>query len=132
MSEWKPVRGYEGIYEVSDMGEVKSLERKISYIHPWTGKEHTRTANERILKSAKASGGYPQVSLCAEEHVKCYVHRLVAEAFVDGSGEEVNHINGDKTDNRAENLEWVTHKQNMHHALANGLNRWRKTYEAYA
>jgi hypothetical protein len=132
--EWKPVKGYEGLYEVSSEGEIRSLQRKITYVHPWTGKECTRTQNERILRPGKSKGGYLQVSLCGEEDSKRYVHRLVADAFVDGAGPmlEVNHINGDKYDNSADNLEWVTHLQNMRHALANGMNRWGKKYEAYA
>lgn len=111
MSErWADVLGYGGLYQVSDQGRV----RQGKGIH------------SRMLKQTKTDVGYLVVSL-AEDGIfkRKYVHRLVADAFMPdhAMGLEVNHINGDKTDNRLVNLEWVTHKENQQHAL-NVLKRW--------
>ena len=106
---WRDVKGYEGLYQVSDQGRVKSLERKNSY---------GRTVKERILKPAFDGWGYLIVTLCAGGKRKnLMVHRLVCEAFNDNRDEkpEVNHINEIKTDNRACNLEWCTRRENLNH-----------------
>ena len=106
---WRDVKGYEGLYQVSNMGRVKSLERKNNY---------GRTVKERILKPAFDGWGYLVVTLCADGKRKnLMVHRLVCEAFNDNRDEkpEVNHINEIKTDNRACNLEWCTRIENLTH-----------------
>ena len=82
----------------------------------------------RILKPSPDRSGYMTVCLCKDgrNHPR-RVHRLVAEAFLEQPSEkayQVNHINGDKTDNRLRNLEYVTPSQNMYHSYANGLNHW--------
>lgn len=100
------IHGYSNGYMVSNLGRVLSFKRGVE-IRPFMYKN-----------------GYYAVSLRDGKvgHNEL-IHRLVAEAFVpnDGGLPEVNHINGDKTDNRAENLEWCTRKQNMEHAAATGL-----------
>jgi len=105
MEIWKDVIGYVGLYKVSNMGRVKSF---------------CRDKNGRILKPGKTSRGYLTVRLYLDGKGKTMaVHRLVAERFLGPAPSpkhEVNHKNGDKTDNRAENLEWVTHSENNKHA----------------
>jgi len=135
MTEWKPVRGYENLYEVSNEGQVRSLPSRVKYVHPKTGKECSRANHGRVLNGSFAGRGYPLIHLCdGERRDSRYVHRMVAEAFLpnpEGKA-QVNHIDGDKKNNALTNLEWATHFENMHHALANGLNRYGKCYEEYA
>ena len=75
-------------------------------------------------KVSHTNSGYPRVGSARSPQ---YVHRMVAETWIPNPNhyEEVNHINGDKDDNRVENLEWTTHGQNVHHAYRNGLNKGR-------
>ena len=114
---WRDVKGYEGLYQVSSDGRVKSLERKfIDKI----GRE--RYVKECILKSAIDRYGYPLVSLYAGGKQKMHtVHRLVCEAFHENPDNkpQVNHINEIKTDNRASNLGWATARENSNFGTRN-------------
>ena len=97
MEIWKEIKGYEGLYEVSSEGRVNSLGRKPGIMRPGTSK------------------GYLKVGLTKDGIRSMFrVHRLVAEAFIPNPDNkpEVDHINGDRKDNRAENLRWMTHKEN--------------------
>ena len=117
MSEvWRDIEGYEGLYQVSDQGRVKSLERKV----PRGNGE--QTVKERILKPGMDRGGYLIVDLCdggKRKHFK--VHRLVCQAFHDNPENKpcVNHIDENKTNNAASNLEWSTAKENCNHGTRN-------------
>lgn len=108
--QWKPVVGFEGLYEISSLGRVKSLNRKAKI---WGG--NIRTVNERILKPGLGSHGYLTVNLSRNGKFKvCTIHRLVARAFLKEFSEELeaDHIDGDRMDNSSENLRMVTPSQN--------------------
>lgn len=119
---WKSISGYEGLYEVSSYGRVKSLTRTLP--HKNFG---TWTIKERILKQNRCGPGkytYLGVWLhkgAGEQHIY-RVHRLVAQAFIPNprGKPEVNHMDCDKWNNRVDNLEWVTPKENMAHAKSRG------------
>ena len=117
---WKTIDGFEN-YEISDYGRVRSLTHTVTSC---TGQTYT-VAGE-MLKPRRAGKGYVKVALC--EHGKvhdAYVHELVAKAFLcaDANGEKliVNHIDGNKRNNNASNLEWTTYSGNNQHAYDMGL-----------
>jgi hypothetical protein len=113
---WKPIPGFEGRYEVSNIGRVRSL------VANHNGRCCTK--KEKILKQATNRLGYSVVRL-TDDNKSLHtftVHRLVMIAFIGlVKGKEVNHINGIKSDNRVENLEYLTHLENMQHAIKTGL-----------
>ena len=108
---WKPIIGYEGFYEVSNQGKIKSVSRQVRMKNG-----HTRTIHERIMRQQTQKNGYKTVTLSKNGVVarRISVHRLVALAFIPNPNDlpEVNHINEDKTDNRASNLEWCDRRYN--------------------
>ncbi|MGH1111214.1 NUMOD4 motif-containing HNH endonuclease [Bacillus paranthracis] len=117
---WKSVVGYEGLYEVSNFGDVKVLDREVR------GKlDSIRKVKGRMLKKHNDTSGYPTVTLTGEDGKRktIAVHRLVASTFLESiEGKQVvNHKDGNKTNNHVENLEWVTHSENTLHAIENGL-----------
>lgn len=103
---WRPVRGFVGLYEVSNLGRVRSISRYVKF-----GRGE-KLIEGRILAQSM-SAGYPAVCLCDGPYQsKRNIHRLVAEAFVPGEGEVVRHLDGDQMNSRAENLAWGSHKDN--------------------
>jgi hypothetical protein len=112
MEIWKPANGYEGYYEVSSMGRVRSVDRTTP--HP-RNKTMVLARKGRILKYEFDKYGYPVVTLSKDSKTKTFkIHRLVAMAFVDNPNNlsEIDHINAKKYDNRPENLRWCTTQQN--------------------
>ena len=112
---WKDIPGYEGLYQVSSLGRVKSVSRVV------VGKDNKiHTLKERILKPQDEHNGYLIVGLCKNGVAKMtLVHRLVAEAFisnVDLFATTVNHKNEIKTDNRVDNLEWMSGADNTRYS----------------
>jgi hypothetical protein len=120
---WKPIKNYEGYYEVSNLGRIRSNER----VHTnKMGKR--RTVSEKILKSHSCNNKYVDKRLAnGVNFVSVRVHRIVAQTFIPNplNKLEVNHKNGKKCDNRVENLEWATTFENAHHAIDNGLTTVR-------
>ena len=115
---WKDIQGYEGLYQISNLGRVKSLSREVK-----TGvfgrAVSTRIIKEHILKGRFDKDGYYTIYLSHKgKAIQYKIHRLVAIAFLEPiEGKElVNHINGIKNDNRLNNLEWCTNKENLTHA----------------
>lgn len=109
---WKDVVGYEGLYQVSNLGRVRSCDRIRKDGALLTGV---------ILKQAENKLGYKQVNLCKNGHPRLTpVHRIVAMAFLPNPNEwpEVNHLDENPRNNVCENLEWCTHRYNMNYGTA--------------
>lgn len=114
---WKPVCGYEGFYEVSNCGRIKSLVA-------WNGHEYYH--RKKIMKQSRTTTGYKKVELYKDGKRKSHkVHRLVAIAFIPNPKNKphINHIDGNTVNNSVDNLEWCTPKENVDHALATGLKK---------
>jgi hypothetical protein len=122
---WKDIPGTAGVYQASDAGQIRSLDRTVLKRNRW-GQVAPYRNRGRVLKPWRDCQGYAVVYICVEGgRVAMNVHRLVALAF---HGEpagrmDVNHIDGDKTNDAAANLEWCTRSENMLHARRIGLLR---------
>jgi hypothetical protein len=117
MEVWKDIAGYEGLYQVSNMGRVKTMARLHREDRPYVKKE-------RVMKPPVNSVGYPQVALYKNKKGVIHsVHKLVATAFIERLPEHqvVNHKDGNKQNNLVSNLEWCTYSHNHRHAIRTGL-----------
>lgn len=119
---WKDIKEYEGFYQVSNKGNVRSVTR---IVRKWDGK---KIHKGRILKGSMSNGGYVTVILSKRNHKKGFhVHQLVARHFLEmrDGVESIDHINGNPSDNRVDNLRWATQKENMNNPIT--LERVRKS-----
>lgn len=121
IEEWKPVVGYEGLYEVSNFGRVRSVDRYL----PNARKNGLRIQKGRMIKLNVGKFGYYRAALSKNGKIKLFcVHRLVAFAFPEICGEyfegaQINHKDEDKSNNSGWNLEWVTAKTNINYGTHN-------------
>lgn len=116
---WKDIKGYEGLYQVSNYGRIKALSKTVN-----RGKCH-RSWKEHYLKYGVDNRGYYKTHLSKNGVNKTVkVHRIVAQTFINNqlNKKEVNHKDGNKQNNTVDNLEWVTKSENQLHAYKTGLN----------
>ncbi len=129
---WRPIPGAKGIYEASSLGRIRSVDRIIERVGRH-GAVHQVNQPGRTLRPWFDGNGYQVVYICVDgARTAVNVHRLVAQAFLEGDGKglDVNHIDGVKTNNASSNLEWCTRQENMHHARKAGLLRPIRGYIA--
>ena len=122
LEEWKDIPGYEGLYQVSNKGRIRSL----SHLARNNVNNGKRMTKGRVLTPYPLPSGYLIVKLSKnEKREKRSVHRLVAKTFIENKNNlpEVNHIDGDKTNNNINNLEWVTRKENQEHLFNNFMSK---------
>lgn len=124
MEIWKDIKGYEGLYQVSDLGRVKSLKREVK------NKNGFRIVKEKVLKPIINNKGYYVYGLRKNGKLEMkLLHRLIGEHFLENKNKFtcINHIDGNKLNNRIDNLEWCTYKHNIKEAFRLGLNTY--TYQ---
>lgn len=115
LEEWKDIVGYEGLYQISTLGNVRSYDRIVNCRNG-----HTRTIKGKVLATTRSGGGYLKVMLTKDSVAKNHrIHRLVAMAFIPNPDNlpDVNHIDEDKTNNKVSNLEWCSRSYNNHYSL---------------
>ena len=115
---WKEIKGYEKLYMVSDIGQIKALDRWVD--NRWGGKIFKKSKNIAIRGDSK---GYLRCTLICDKIVNTiHIHRLVAEAFIKNTYNKpcVNHIDCNPSNNNVSNLEWVTYSENQLHASRMG------------
>lgn len=123
--------GFEGLYEVSDQGRVRSLDRSVHLQGPWGSV--VRVHPSVFLKPLRHTGGYQRVMLWKHGHAKqTYIHKVVLEAFVGPrpNGMQVAHCNGDRQDNRLCNLRWATPAENQADRETHGTGRKGRPHPA--
>jgi len=116
---WKDIEGFEGLYQISTYGRVKSLGRYVERIR--CGQVGKFWVDEKIITSCRCTGGYVKVTLCKNGvHTQKMIHRLVAETFIPNPNNlpQVNHKDEDKTNNHIDNLEWCTDLYNKCYGTA--------------
>ena len=135
MEEWKDIPGYEGLYQASINGEIRSCAGKVTS----NARYGRRVWKQRIIKPKTSKGKNGRTDFRVElwkngEHMTWLVARLVALTWCAGyqNGWTVNHKNGIPTDNRAENLEWLSHGDNIRHGFATGLYPQAKMNSDYS
>ncbi len=123
MEEWKKVKGYEGLYEVSNLGRIKSIQRKVK-----SRNGRNRPLAERILKQMKDTHGYNIVSLSKDGIRKTFnTHTLVARSFIGSKpdGLVVDHRDNDKSNNSHSNLRYITQRQNAYRGYKKSRNVYK-------
>ena len=123
---WKDIKGYEGLYQVSNLGNVRSL---ITYKYSKKQNKCIEIIREKVLKPSIDKHNYKFVVLTRNRIRKTIkVHRLIAENFIENTNNKplINHIDGNKLNNNINNLEWVTNSENIKHAYSNNLIDIRK------
>ena len=128
---WKAVTGYEGLYEVSNLGRIRSLDREVERIDRWS-QQITLIKRQGCIMDPYTTlkGGYLRIGLSKNGDQKNHlIHRLVATAFIKNQENkpQINHINCVKTDNNVDNLEWNTNTENYLHSVENGLQHYQNT-----
>lgn len=116
--EWRPVKGFDGIYEVSDSGQVRSLDRINTVCNK--GKVYSTKIKGRMMSQVENANGYKRVYFSKNgDRVSFLVHRIVAEAFINNPNNypQINHIDGDKSNNSVGNLEWCDNKYNARYTV---------------
>lgn len=117
MEIWKDIKGYEGVYQVSNLGNVKSLSREVKI-----GK-NKRYIGEKVLTPIKRKDGYVCINFTHIKRKQYFVHRLVAETFFGvNSYLVVNHKDFNRSNNKLENLEFCSQKENIYHSCIGGRN----------
>ena len=117
---WRPIKGFEGYYEVSNLGRVYSVPRVVEYFHFRARRFVQQQLLGKVLKTSLGANGYRVVSLSKNgKNRVCHVSRLVAEAFIDNPDNKpfVDHINTIRTDDRVDNLRWVDSQENSNNIL---------------
>lgn len=120
---WKDIPNYEGLYQASNLGRIKSLEKQVWNNHQMVVRP------EKILKPFSDKKGYFRVKLYKNQKCKTQkLHRVIAQTFIPNifNKPEVNHEDGNKANNMVENLSWATSKENVNHAFRTGLSKAKK------